>query len=298
MPRQISAITKSILLLSILALSQLACAQSKTVSVNDPRPVAKAVQMLENIYGWPITYEDTVTVNESLLEDVTEQVRSDPDPTHDPDPSHRVIVQKGGTLSFSYKLPTPGASQGGGRPQSKAETEADVANALSSVLEGYANSRGLETFAVTEEDGVFHVFPINFLNDAGKLQQMIPILDTKITIPPKQRTRVALLQEICRSLTDSTGISVVPGMFPFNGEQPKIITTISGSDVTARSLLSKLLAEWGARYSRDVVVGLPNGPREKRNVILDKGAPMTWQLFFGPGWGYALNIHKVTLQDQ
>jgi len=69
MSHQIS-VTKSILLLSGLALSQLVYAQSKTVTVNDPRPVAKAAQMLETIYHWPITYEDPITVNESLLEDL------------------------------------------------------------------------------------------------------------------------------------------------------------------------------------------------------------------------------------
>lgn len=297
MSHQISTITKSILLLAVLGFCQLGITQSanapaseyKTVSTTVGRPVAVAVEMLEKIYDWPITYEDPITVNESLLEDVTEQVQRTPDPTH------RVICQKLGTLSFTYKLPASGASPGGGRLQNKAETEAKVADALSSVLEGYANSRGLETFTVTEEDGVFHVFPINYLNEAGKLQQMTPILDTKITILPKQRTRVALLEEICKSLTDSTGISVTPGMFPFNrgSLQAQTFTTIAGTDMTARSLLSQLIAELAAPISQNSVIHIPGGETRQWNSVVDKGGPTSWRLLYGPGWGFALNIHKV-----
>ena len=302
MSHQISTTTKSILLLAVLGFCQSGISQSanapaseyKRVSTTVGRPVAVAAEMLEKIYDWPITYEDPITVNESLLEDVTEQVQRSPDPTH------RVICQKLGTLSFTYKLPASGASPGGGRLQSMTETEGEVADALSSVLEGYANSGGLETFTVTEEDGVFHVFPINFVNEAGKLQQMTPILDTKITILPKQRTRVALLEEICKSLTDSTGISVAPGMFPFNrgSIQAQTFTTIAGTDMTARSLLSRLIAELAAPISEDSVIHIPGGDTRQWNMVVDKGGPMSWRLLYGPGSGFALNIHKVTPANQ
>jgi hypothetical protein len=199
------------------------------------------------------------------------------------------------TLSFTYKLP-PAAPPSGGSSQTEAEAEVEVADALSSVLDGYAASGGPETFTVTKEDGVFHVVATNFLNKEGKLQQLTPILDTKITIQPKQRTRLGLFQAICQSLTKATGISVEEMDFPFNGGslQAQATTTISGSDVTARSLLGMLLAEMAAPMSRDVVVQGPNGQRLTRDMVVDKGDPLSWKLFYSPGWGYTLHIRRLT----
>jgi hypothetical protein len=289
MSRPTTTVTRNILLISSLALCQLAYAQSRTFEVADGQPVAKAVEIIEGIYGLPITYEDTTVVNESQLEDVTEQVQ------RTPDPSHRIMGIKPRTISFTCKLP-PAAPPSGGSSQTGAEAEAEVANALSSVLDGYAASGGPETFTVTKEEGIFHVVAINFLNKEGKLQQLTPILDTKITILPRQRTRLGLFQEICQSLTKATGISVGEMDFPFNGGslQAQATTTISGSDVTARSLLGMLLAEMAAPMSRDVVVQGPNGQRLTRDMVVDKGDPLSWKLFYSPGWGYTLHIRRLT----
>jgi hypothetical protein len=289
MSRHIATATRSILLLSSLALCQLAFAQSKTVEVTDCRPVGKAVQMLEEIYKFPITYEDPITVHASQLEDEVQRT-----------PDNKEVIQqyqRDVTLSFDYKLPSSAQSPAGGLKQTQAETEASVADALSSVLDGYAAAGGPVTFTVREDDGVFHVVPINFLNKEGKLQQMTPILDTKITILPKQRTRIRLFMDICQALTKATGISVDEGIFPFNGSRADTITSISGSDVTARSLLSQLLTEWAAPVTSDTFVQVGNGQIVPYHIV-DKGGAMSWQLFYGPGFGYALNIHKVSTADQ
>jgi hypothetical protein len=289
MTNPINAAMRNILLLSSFAFCQQFYAQSKTIEVTDPRPVAKAIEQLEVIYGLPITYEDPITVNERLLEDVTEQVQ------RTPDPSHRVIGQKWGTISFTYKLSSSGQSLGGRTEQTRNDLDTAVSDAISSVLDGYANSGGPVTFTVTEEDGIFHVVPIDYLNQDGKREQMTPILDTRITILPKQRTRISLFQEICESLSKTTGIHIGEGAFPYNGSQAHALTTISGSDVTTRSLLSKLLAELAAPSSRDMVVDGPDGQKLIQNRVVWKGASLSWKLLYAPGWGYALNVHQVTL---
>lgn len=263
--------------------------ESKTVTVSDPRPVAKAVQLLENVYGVPITYQDPIAIHESQLQE---------DVKHTTD--NQVVVrhfQKWGSLSFTYRLPAPSPLPGA-RPQRSIETEAQVADALSSVLEGYTASGGPLNFTVKEEEGVFHIEPTNFVNKDGKLQQMVPILETRITILPKERTRQGLLFDICQSLTQSTGIPVEPGMFPFNGEQAQQITAISGSGVTALSLLSQMLEEWGAPHVKSVVVRGPGGQRVPMDAIVNKGLPMSWQLFYAPGFGYVLNIHNLVSADK
>jgi hypothetical protein len=293
MKKQIITITRSILLLAILAFCQSAYTQSKIIEVTDGRPVAKAAQFLESIYGVSITYDDPITVHESQLQDVTEQVQ------RTPDPSHRVIVQKDLTISFSYKPPISGTTTKGGLGQTQAVTEAEVAEALSSVLDGYGAAGGPVTFTITKEGGIFYIIPNNFLNKEGKMQQMMPILDTKITILPKKRTRFELLQEICQALILASGVPV-GGEFPFNGGsiQAQTLTSISGSDVTARSLLGQLLVELEAPISSDTVIQIPGGEKRQWNRVVYEGGPVSWKLFYGPGFGYALNMHKVTLANQ
>src|SRR5262245_54420252 len=49
------------------------------LSVDDPRPVAKALERLEDKYGWRITYEDPRYAYPGDIEDVTTKVRKDLD---------------------------------------------------------------------------------------------------------------------------------------------------------------------------------------------------------------------------
>jgi hypothetical protein len=253
---------------------QLASAQSKTIEVTDSRPVAKAVEMLEEIYGLSITYEDPITIHESQLQDVTEQVQ------RIPDPSHRVIVQKDVSISFAYRPISSQSIAEDKTDQSQANTGMIVSDALSSVFAGYANAGGPVTFNVNEENGVFHVIPTNYLNKDGKIEQSTPILDTKITIDPKSRTRVQLLVEICGLLSKATGISIGYAQFPYKegSIQAQAITTISGSNVTARSLLIQLMTEMDIQFN----------DKNSRNQW-----STSWQLYYGPGWGYVLNFHHV-----
>src|SRR5712691_5723123 len=48
-----------------------------SLSVQDPRPVAKAIVMLEARYGWIVTYEDPRYAYADDIADVTEKVRND-----------------------------------------------------------------------------------------------------------------------------------------------------------------------------------------------------------------------------
>jgi hypothetical protein len=294
MKNLITANTRCILLIASFALCQQIYAQTKTVEVTDGQPVEKAVEQLEAIYGLPITYEDTTTVNEGQLEDVTEQIQ------RTPDPSRRIFRIKLKTLSYSYRLPPSGPLHLGAPNHVQAETKAKVAEALSSVLEGYAAAGEPVTFSVSEEDGIFHVIATDFLNKQGRLEPLTPILDAKITIAAKQRTRIDLFQEICQELTKTTGIEVGGGDFPFNtgSLQAQTVTTISGSNVTARSLLTQLMTELAAPISMDTAVQDVDGQRSVLNRVVYAGGPLSWKLFYGPGWGYMLHIRHVTLEGK
>jgi hypothetical protein len=43
---------------TLITISGAAYAESRFLAIDDPRPVAKAVEAIEAIYGLPITYED------------------------------------------------------------------------------------------------------------------------------------------------------------------------------------------------------------------------------------------------
>ena len=84
---------------------------------------------------------------------------------------------------------------------------------------------------------------------------------------PKERTAFALIQEVCEKISISSNTHVGMGNVPINMlSQTK--TSIGGSGKTARSIL------------------------EQR--ILESGARLSWQLFYGPDdKGYVLNIEVV-----
>src|SRR5262245_50324575 len=70
-------------------------------SASDARPVAFAAKMLEETYGWIITYEDPPYANADDLVDVTETVRRDLD-KYKPGEAPKVFAPKGGSFAFEF----------------------------------------------------------------------------------------------------------------------------------------------------------------------------------------------------
>ena len=79
---------------------------------------------------------------------------------------------------------------------------------------------------------------------SGNLEPVKPVLDTVITIEPKERTAYELIEGICKKIAISTNTNVVMGTVPTNMlSQTK--TSIGGSGKTARSILEQLILETG-----------------------------------------------------
>jgi hypothetical protein len=237
-----------------------ACASPNTITVQDPRPVAKAIEELENRYGWKITYEDPPYIYYSDITDVTVT----PWPgvpvqnqsqlqlfQHAPAANHRTLVPKGGSLSFTLPPANP-----------------DEFGTVEALVKSYNSSHQGIVFAVIQGVGVLHVVPRDATGSFGYHEPVKPVLDTVITVEPKERTALALLEEVCRKISVGTNTDVVVGESPTN-MLVQMKTSIGGSRKTARSILDQL--------------------------ILESGAPLSWQLFYGPDnpVGYALNIDLV-----
>jgi hypothetical protein len=250
-----------LLLASVSTLPAAADAEVKSMVVDDPRPVARAVERLEALYGFPVTYEDPPYVHESELADVTDQVRGDKQKLN------RVVIPKGGPLAWAYEMASTDAYPGGGLRQSAGA----AADAVASMLQSHATSRGTEMFT-TLSDGLLHVVPTHFIDPSGKAEPLTPLLSTKIDVSPQRRTGAGLVSEVCQSLSRASGQAVAMGTIPL----PLLathVTTLEAFNETARSVLSRLL----------------------REIRL----PLSWQLFYDPGSrGYVLNIHAVTPVNQ
>jgi hypothetical protein len=236
-----------------------ASASPNTVTVQDPRPVAEAIQKLENTYGWQITYEDPPYIDYSDITDVTD-IPWPGAPAQSPSQlqslqlqtaaRHRTLVPKGG--SFSFTLPSDNPDESG---------------AVEALVKSYnASGRG-QVFAVVHGAGLLHVVPRQAIGLSGFREPVKPVLDTEITVEPKERTADALLEEICKKISTSTNSNVVMGTVPIN-MLLNTTTSIGGSRRTARSIIE----QW----------------------ILESGAPLSWRLLYGPDVKiYALNIGVV-----
>jgi hypothetical protein len=236
-----------------------ASASPNTITVQGGRPVAAAILELEKRYGWQITYEDPPYGYYSDITDVSDtdwpgvpvQSPSEMQLAQESGTHHRTLVPKGGSLSFTLPSADP-----------------DELGAVEALLKSYNEShRGFE-FAVVRGASLLHVVPRKARGISGNLEPVTPVLDTVITIEPKERTSGALLEEVLKKVSIATNTNVVMPGVPGN-MLSLTKTSIGGSGKTARSILE----QW----------------------LLEDGSSLSWRLLDSPDkkWGYFLNISQI-----
>jgi len=239
-----------------------ASASPKTITVQRPTPVAEAVEELDKRYGWQITYEDPPYVYYGDITDVSDtnwpgvpvQSPSQLQAALRPE-NHRTLVPKGGSLTFTLPSADP-----------------DELGAVEALLKSYNEShRGFE-FAVVRGAGLLHVVPRQARGFSGNVEPVKPVLDTVITIEPKERTSEAMIEEILKKISIATNTHVEMGTVPINLLR-LTKTSIGGSGKTARAILE----QW----------------------ILEEDAGLSWLLLYEPDEkDYALNINQVAPVDR
>jgi hypothetical protein len=232
------------------------CAQAQDVSVTDERPIAKAIEKLEHLYRVPITYEDTLYLNDNDVVDVTAAVRLDNDGSN----PHRVLVPVRRTITFALPETQAGAMR------SQSGQSAAALAAVKSLLDSYALAGGAGVFDVSENSSGLHVVSRAYADVSGQLQSLKPALETRVSITEGLRPAFDVLDEICGQI--SLGGRVVDvGTVPTNllANHPVNVDVKSAS---ARDILGSI--------SKQI------------------GVPLSWQLFCDPGdGGCALNMHVV-----
>jgi hypothetical protein len=200
-----------------------------SMTVRDARPVAKAIEMLEQRYGLRITYEDPPYVHGSDIEDVTRLVSR----SADPPPEATIVTPRERPLSFNFPA--------------TATAEQESA-ALEQLVGNYNAARGADAFRIQGSAARWHVVPHKTRGTSGRFVAVTPVLDTKITIAPGRRTAFDLIDAIVRDISSRSKTEVALGIVPMNaliGHQ----TTVAGSNETARAMLDRLFDEMDAPLS-------------------------------------------------
>src|SRR5262245_27189861 len=173
------------------------------LSVEDPRPLAAAIEVLEARYGSVITYEDPRYVYSGDIKDVTLSVRRDLD-KYKPGEAPKVLIPKGGTLTFEYDV------------LSDTNLPDDGQTVVQELLDAYAASGNAGRFRLESTGKMLHVIPREINNSDGQLMPQDSILDTKISLTAGERTEMQRLEAICSAITEATKIPVWVGTVPTN----------------------------------------------------------------------------------
>lgn len=229
--------------------------QKTNLSVEDSRPVAKAITILEATYGWVITYEDPPYAYAGDIDDITEKVRKDLD-KFKPGQAPKVLIPKERTLSFEYDV-------------GQTNLPSDPALVVQRLLDAHRASGGSGEFIIEKVDKIIHVIPSSIRDKSGKLTHTKPVLDAVIGLPAKQRNGLQTLQAMCDAISKAAHVRVVVGTVPIgllvHHEDKKGVTFGK-----ARQALVEFLQRLG------------------------NGVHFSWQLLYGPDAKmYALNIHVV-----
>src|SRR4051812_39923280 len=158
---------------SLLLLKAASAAENK-VTIQDPRPVAKAVEYLNNKYGWQVTYEDPPYSNINDITDVTGLI------SHEP-VAERILIPKGDYLLLSLPTEKPSA-----------------ADEINNIVKAYNARRMGRMFTVVQDANTVHVIPNEIRGESGKIEKVKPVLSYAVNIPPEKRTAFALLSRICK----------------------------------------------------------------------------------------------------
>jgi hypothetical protein len=192
------------------------------VVVADARPVADALDQIENVTGVPIGYED---VRVLAPQDLVPMVENDGGDA-------ALRVPKGGSLAF-------------GLPKS-VDAQA-VAAAVRAVVATYNASQGRTVFTVERVGSTLSVAP---RQSAANSRRVVGarLLDRPIKLAPRNRSGLDVVEEICRQLTASTGEKVNVGTIAVNalaGQRADFGVV----NEPARAVLAKLLQANGRPMS-------------------------------------------------
>lgn len=197
---------------------------STRVIANAPRPLAQAVDALEDEYGWRgwlVDYEDPPYESKyDLVDNTAPQWRL----AHPG--SKGVAIPSGGFFESWYSEP-PGAQW----------SSEEFEKVLEKVVSDYNGSGNPGRFVVRKEQkNRYAIIGTSISDDAGGEKSVEAILDTPILLPREERRADVTWQVICERVSAKLGIKVAYGGFADNGARQSEVT-MGGETLPARTLL-------------------------------------------------------------
>jgi len=200
----------------------------KTIDVNEPRPLWRALDQLETIVGLPINYEDVPYENAADLRDISTRQSAAA-------PAFHAIVPRSGHVTAQIPALT------GTAPASEALADVNL------LLRSYRESELPGDFEVEQRAGELYVTAAKVRGADGVMRAVTSPLAAPVTIPETQRTLIETVGAILDGVNQVTGVRIVTGSFPI-WPLPKV--SFGASDEPARDALTRLFARMpGAPWS-------------------------------------------------
>jgi hypothetical protein len=188
-----------------------------SLSIRSGRPVAEAVNQLQTIYGWVITYEDVPVMHP---DDIVDHTVREID-------GYRALDQR--IVAFDmHNLPQP-------------QDVTDPAMVIESVLKAHQDANGIGQFEVRRSGNIFHVVPRTVRDLTDQTVNVQPILDTRVSFPAQERSALELLEVLCAALTDQTQHPISLGIIPVSHYFSAMRVTFGADNEIARNVLVRLV---------------------------------------------------------
>lgn len=191
------------------------------INAEGPLPLLRALDALQDKYGWIVDYEDPQYPAEL---DVVANPRSLP--------RRHPNARNFGAGRFSVQFDSGPAP----------DSHPDENSVLTIVVDAYNQSSGTGQFELRkEQDGRFDVVGTGVRGEDDEVSSQRPILDLQITLATKSTSADETLAFICQKVSEQSKIPVTPEGITGNSRGRKAVA-VGGSEVSARTLLSRTLA--------------------------------------------------------
>jgi len=216
-------------------------AGTTVITANSPRPLAQALDALQQKYGWLVGYEDPQFLSKSdLAEPAT--------------PGSQILPAGS---RFTAEFPS---------------TVSDEEKILQTVVDAYNSSENPGRFELRKtKQGNFSMVGTQAKNAQGHITPQRPVLDAPITLLPRQRTATDTINLISRRIAEQRGVKITLGVSPRNLLDHNNVK-VSGTKVPARELLLQVLSSLrGTFYWR--LLFDPNSKGYFLDIHLDSAHP-------------------------
>lgn len=171
------------------------------IHAHGARPLAKALDVLEERHDVAICYEDLYVEHDDELQDISDKTLRVARPNDDPG---RVALPKFGTLVFEYNVDEDG------RPLHK------PLDLLRSLIDSYHGQGNIGRFEVASLDDVYLVQPTHYRSRDGQLVPYASILDFTIDLEAGNTTVHDAFEALAARLGKTLGRQVWLGSLPTN----------------------------------------------------------------------------------